>query len=77
MRFFKVYVTKMGLFIDPYIFFFSYLSNLTGYDVKMAKIEPHHEGEYEDRERLVKYFTILIMLYIRSDVVKHLQKLEK
>ncbi|GFY64501.1 cadherin-89D [Trichonephila inaurata madagascariensis] len=28
----------------------SYLSNLTGYDVKMAKLEPHHDGEYEDRE---------------------------
>ncbi|GIY14252.1 cadherin-89D [Caerostris extrusa] len=27
-----------------------YLSNLTGYDVKMAKLEPHHDGEYEDRE---------------------------
>lgn len=26
----------------------SYLSNITGMDVKMAKLEPHHEGEKED-----------------------------
>ncbi|GIY63372.1 cadherin-89D [Caerostris darwini] len=26
------------------------LSNLTGYDVKMTKLEPHYDGEYEDRE---------------------------
>lgn len=43
----------------------------------MAKIEPHHEGEYEDRERYVKLFTILIEIHTRSVLVYHLQKLVK
>lgn len=27
-----------------------YLSNVTGFDVKMAKLEPHREGEYQDSQ---------------------------
>lgn len=27
-----------------------YLSNVTGYDVKMAKLEPHREGDYQDSQ---------------------------
>lgn len=27
-----------------------YLSNVTGFDVKMAKLEPHREGEYQDAQ---------------------------
>ncbi|UYV72305.1 hypothetical protein LAZ67_9002567 [Cordylochernes scorpioides] len=62
----------------------TYLSNVTQYQVKMAKLEPHHEGEYEDPQstdlflyaldqsnEIVDTETLLSALRSHSDSVVH------